>query len=298
MLNLIDSEQKTAYTYTALTILFWSTVATAFKISLKHVDSPFQLVFYSSLIAVCILSLLLYLRGNIDKIFEMQSKDWKNSAILGFLNPFVYYIILFTAYDRLLAQIAQPINVIWAVMIVLLSTPLLNQKIGIKRIGAILISFLGVVLVSSKGNFKSFQNTDLLGVTLAFSSSIIFALYWIFNMKDSRARLVKLLVNYLFGTFYLFLAGLMGLFQLSIPLQGLLGSTYIGLFEMGLTSYVWLKALETSGTTAKISNYLYLYPFISLIFIHFILGEKILITSFFGLIFIIFGILIQENIKN
>ena len=41
------SNQKKAYIFAGIAIFFWSTVATAFKISLEHLE-PIQLVFYST----------------------------------------------------------------------------------------------------------------------------------------------------------------------------------------------------------------------------------------------------------
>ena len=81
-------------------------------------------------------------------------------------------------------------------------------------------------------------------------------------------------------------------------IKGLAGSVYLGIFEMGLTFVLWLKALKLSSTTAKVSNLIYLSPFISLVLIHFIVGETILLSTFVGLVFIISGILMQQYLKN
>ncbi len=290
----MQKNQKLAYIYTALAILFWSTVASAFKLSLRSI-SPYQLVFYASLTSALILLLLLFLQGKLDQLGKIRKKDFLRSAYLGGINPFIYYLVLFTAYDRLPAQIAQPVNCIWAVLIVLFSVPLLNQKIGWKSFVAILISFSGVVVVTSRGDLTGFINADILGVLLAFSSAILWALYWILNVKDEREQTIKLFLNYSFGAFYLFLLSFTKYFNVSIAFKDLAGPVYVGIFEMGLTSFVWLKALELSETTARISNYVYLFPFISLIFIHFIVGETILLTSFLGLLLIVAGILLQER---
>jgi len=74
----------------------------------------------------------------------------------------------------------------------------------------------------------------------------------------------------------------------------LLGSAYIGLFEMSLTYFFWLMALKFSENTAKVSNLVYISPFISLIIIERVLGEKILISTIVGLTLIVAGILIQH----
>jgi drug/metabolite transporter (DMT)-like permease len=81
----------------------------------------------------------------------------------------------------------------------------------------------------------------------------------------------------------------------TIPVwQGIAGGIYLGLFEMGLPFVLWLKALKYSGTTARVSNLIYLSPFISLILIHFFVGEQILLSTIAGLVFIISGIVWQS----
>jgi drug/metabolite transporter (DMT)-like permease len=67
---------------------------------------------------------------------------------------------------------------------------------------------------------------------------------------------------------------------------------------MGITFILWLMALKLSSTTAKVSNLIYLSPFISLILIHFFVGEVILISTVIGLAFIVGGIVLQQYIKS
>ena len=235
----------------------------------------------------------------LKKIELLRKSTWKEllySALLGLVNPFLYYIILLKAYQLLPAQVAQPLNMIWPIILVFLSVPILGQKIKRKSFIALFISFTGVYIISSQG--KPFQNghADLTGVLLATGSSIFWALYFILNVKDKRDEAVKLLLNFLFGSVYLVIAMIItGKWQLEIGVKGAAASIYIGLFEMGITFYLWLKALQMAHTTDKVSNLVYLAPFISLIFVHFILHEPVYYTTPAGLLLIISGILIQSR---
>jgi len=53
-------------------------------------------------------------------------------------------------------------------------------------------------------------------------------------------------------------------------------------------------ALKNSSTTAKVSNLVYISPFISLFFIRFAVGETILVSTVVGLMLIVSGILLQQ----
>ncbi|MHC4704946.1 MAG: EamA family transporter, partial [Planctomycetota bacterium] len=77
-------------------------------------------------------------------------------------------------------------------------------------------------------------------------------------------------------------------------LYGTLGMTYVGLFEMGITFLIWLKALKLAESTASVTSLIYMVPFLSFIVIFFVLGEKILPSTIVGAVFIIGGIVIQK----
>lgn len=284
--------QRQAYTYAITAVLLWSTVASAFKISLRYIDF-LQLLFFSSIVSIVVFFLILLIQNKLSLFKEYSKKDYCRSALLGFLNPFLYYVVLFKAYSLLPAQEAQPLNYTWPVMLVLLSIPLLKHRIKFKNILAIVISFIGVVIIGTRGNLTSLKFSNPVGVLLAVGSSVIWALFWIYNMKDERDEVSKLFLNFVFGFIFVAIANLL-FSKIIIPqVKGLLGAAYVGLFEMGITFAFWLKALKLSKTTARVSNLVFLAPFISLVFIYFIVGEKILFSTIVGLIFIVSGILIQ-----
>jgi drug/metabolite transporter (DMT)-like permease len=83
--------------------------------------------------------------------------------------------------------------------------------------------------------------------------------------------------------------------QTGIGFKGIAASIYIGIFEMGITFWFWLKALQMASSTDKVSNLVYLAPFLSLVFVHFILNEPVYYTTPAGLMLIISGILIQNR---
>jgi len=163
---------------------------------------------------------------------------------------------------------------------------------------AIFISFSGVYFISSKGNPLNFSFEEPFGVFLATFSSIIWALFWIYNVRDKKDEVIKLFLNFVFGLLYVSIA-LFLFSDFQLPTQnGLYATLYIGLFEMGITFVMWLKAMQLTNSTAKISNLVFLSPFLALIFIHFILEEKIYWTTFLGIVLIIIGIIIQQIKKK
>lgn len=287
------SNQNKAYTFAISAVLLWSTIASAFKLTLSYLDY-IQLLFLASIFSSIALLIILLLQGKFMLLKQLTKKDLFRSSLLGFLNPFLYYLVLLKAYSLLKAQEAGTLNYIWPITLVLLSIPLLKQKISWISFVAIVTSFFGIIIISTEGNIDSLEFREPLGVFLAVISSVFWALYWIYNIKDKRDEIVKLFVNFLFGTFYILIVVLWFTDFRNIQLPGIVGSVYIGLFEMGITYFLWLKALKLSINTAKVSNLVYLSPFISLIIIRNVVGEKILLSTIIGLVFIISGIIIQQ----
>lgn len=291
------TDQKKAYLLAMLAILFWSTMSSAFKLTIRHIDFD-QLLLWSSLVGLITLFVVNQLGKNKLKFVELTKKNLFASAIMGLLNPFLYYIILFKAYDLLEAQVAGALNYIWPVALVLLSIPLLGQKIKWVSILAIFISFFGLVIISTHGDLITFKTASPLGVGLAVGSAVFWAFYWILNMKDKREETGKIFLNLLFGFLYI-LIYLLFTKGIQIPsAKAVLGAVYIGMFEMSITFVIWLKALKFSSNTAKVSNLVYLSPFIALFFIRYAVGEEIHLATVVGLGFLIAGIIVQQFISE
>ena len=286
---------RQSYIYAGLAIFFWSTVPTAFKISLGELDI-LPMLTIAALTSTAVLLIVVLAGNKTDLIRKSTAKELLNSALLGFINPFLYYLILLKAYQLLPAQVAQPLNMIWPIILVFLSVPILRQKIERKSFIALFISFVGVYIISSQGKPFNPGHSDLTGVILATGSSIFWALYFILNVKDKRDEAVKLFLNFLFGSAYLVVAMIItGNWQVEIGFKGVVASVYVGIFEMGVTFLFWLKALQMATTTDKVSNLVYFAPFLSLVFVHFILHEPVYYTTPAGLLLIISGILIQNH---
>lgn len=280
------------------TVLIWSTVATAFKITLSHMD-PLQLLLCASTVSVTLLGIILAVQGRLDKL-SMSAREYAYCALLGVLNPFLYYAVLFKAYDLLPAQEAQPLNFTWAITLSLLSVPLLGQRLNKVELAAILVSYLGVLIISTHGDLTSLQFTNGEGVALALVSTVIWALYWIGNTRNQCDPVAGLFFNFLFGLPLILGATLFFSELPPLNAHGLLGALYIGLFEMGISFVFWLTALRLAaqpqgGGTARIANLIFLSPFLSLFFISRFAGETIRTATFVGLAFIVAGNMLMQR---
>ncbi len=289
--------QTRAFLFTILAVIFWGTSASAFKIALRYVQ-PFILLFYSTLFSTIALFLILALQGKLATLKEISPRSWLMAALLGFLNPFCYYLVLFKAYDLLPGQIAMSLNYGWPVALTLLSVPILKQHLSRAQILSIGISFIGAVIIATKGQFIDLGEASTTGVVLVLSSTLLWAVFWLLNARDSLAPVFKLFLGFCCGLVYtLLLSPLFGGITLPPP-EALIPLAYIGLFEMGITFVLWLTALQLSSSAARLGNLIYISPFLSLLFLHIIIGEEIHTTTFIGLVMIVGSIIYQELHKK
>ena len=284
---------RKAFLFAILAVLFWSTIPTAFKLGLQH-SSTWQLLTGSTLVSALVLGMLTALRGQLSSLLRFTKKDLAFSALMGLLNPVSYYLILFKAYTILPAQVAQPLNMIWPIVLVLLAIPILRQPISWLSLGAMLLSFSGVVLVSLMGGTVSLDPENRLGIVLALSTSVIWALYFLYNTRDKRDPVSRLFLNFSFASMYLLLAGLFIDQPLPAGREGWFAAIYVGVFEMGITFVLWLTAIRLAPRSDRISNLVYLAPFLNLLFASQVLGEDIYLTTVFGIVLLVAGIIIQN----
>jgi drug/metabolite transporter (DMT)-like permease len=70
---------------------------------------------------------------------------------------------------------------------------------------------------------------------------------------------------------------------------------WVGLFEMGVTFLLWQQALSRTRQVAKISQLIFLSPFISLFLIHQILGESVHPSAVIALGLIVVGVVLVNK---
>jgi drug/metabolite transporter (DMT)-like permease len=293
MINHVKN-QRLSYIHALTAVFLWSTVASVFKISLQTLSVP-QLVFYAVLTSTIVLFIFVLIKKLSKEVIQHFKDNYKLILLLGVLNPFLEYILLFKAYDLLPVQEAQSINFTWALMLTYLSIPLLAQKLKANDLIAGIICYFGVLVIATKGDPLSLDFSNIYGVLLALLSTVVWSLYWIYNTKINVNPVVGLFSSFIIAVPLVFIYYMYMEDFLMPDIKGLLGAVYIGLFEMSITFMFWLSAMKLTQSTSKIANLIFIAPFLSLIFIYFIVGEKILFATIIGLVLIVIGLLVQQS---
>ncbi|WKT62019.1 DMT family transporter [Microbulbifer thermotolerans] len=285
---------RRAYLMALAAVLCWSTVASASKLSLRYV-SPLQLVTIAALTSTFLMAAVVSWRHKWGQVPGAWRRNRRWYLALGFCNPFLYYLVLFNAYDLLPAQQAQPLNYTWGILLALLSVPVLKQQLRRRDLLAALVCYSGVLVITSRGDLLGMHFDQPLGVALALFSTLIWCCYWLLNTRIGGSAEINLLLSFLCGLPWLAAAlAVQGSWQWP-PLAGWFGALYVGLFEMGIAFLLWQGAMTLCTDTARISNLIYLSPPLSLLFIALLVGERIHMATIVGLFLIMLGVAIQQG---
>lgn len=287
-------ENTKALMLAGFAVLSWSTVATAFKIALTHL-TYFEMLLVASCTSLVIFALVMTIQRKWGLVGKLTSRQWGLFAGLGLLNPVAYYLVLFRAYDLLPAQVAQPINYAWPIVLLILLALFAHQPIPSRKYIGMFVSLGGVTLISMGSGQMGDGGIPVGGLLLAALSALLWASYWMLNnkYKDSFDSILACFMSFLFGTLYLVAGACVTGVNIS-TLPGILSGMYVGGFEMGIPFICFGLAMRKTSNPALINQLCYLSPFLSLFLIAVVLGEQIAATTYIGLILIVLGIVFNQ----
>lgn len=281
----------------SVAVLSWSTVATAFKVALQSM-STFEMLFVACATALMIFTAWMLATGAWHELRLLTTKLYMRFALLGLIAPVVYYLMLFQAYDMLPAQIAQPINYIWPILLAILLAIVEKQPIPTVKYIGMVVSLGGVVIISLGGSIIT-GGISVIGIIFAIVSALLWGLYWMVNesLKDKVSEITALFLTFLFGMIYLFIGNLFMPIGHLEP-SSLFAGMYIGAFEMGVPYICFGIAIRETRNPALINQMCYLAPFLSLFIISIVLEEPVVMSTYIGLALIIGGIIFNQYLAD
>jgi drug/metabolite transporter (DMT)-like permease len=177
------------------------------------------------------------------------------------------------------------------VFMAILALLFFKEKISRYQLTGIVVAFVGLVLLVSKGDFSTLDLINNKGDVLIIVSSLTWSIY---SLASKKATL-----NYspVMTTFYLFVfvaivispfaiskANLDSVIQLS-P-NGWIAILFLGILCSGVAYTLWAQAL-TEMSASRVGAFLYLEPFVTFFGSWYLLNERLtLITLVSGLIII------------
>jgi drug/metabolite transporter (DMT)-like permease len=285
-----------AYILVLITAFFWGSMAGVGKLLLARLDN-LQVLFFASVFSFVTLLIISIFQNKITVIKKYAKKDYLILSGMGFLGGFLNLFFFYAALRSLPAQEAFIINYLWPVLVVVFAVPILKERLTLRKIVGIALSFCGVALVISKGDLFALRFNNAEGMLLALASAVTYGLFSVLGKKQDYDKLASTTLIAFFTLIYFAIAILFFSKIPSLNLSQLFGLLWIGSLANGVAFLFWFLALKY-GDTSKVSNMILLTPFISLVYIYFLTGEKIMFSSIIGLAVIVGGILVQSASKR
>jgi drug/metabolite transporter (DMT)-like permease len=273
-------------------VTVWGASFVATKVALQYI-SPSTVVWLRFAMGVMILGAAVLL----DRQFAFpQGRDWGYFAVLGFLGITFHQWLQSTGLLTAQATTTGWIIATTPIFMALLGVVILREHLVWHQIAGIILAAFGVLLVVTKGDLSSVTagKFGTPGDFLILISTFNWAIFSALSRSGLKKHPSTLMMFYVmtFGwlfTSILFFAG-SGISEVfSIPWDGWIAITFLGIFCSGIAYIFWYDALKVLPV-AQTGAFLYLEPIITVIVAALILQEAILLATLIGGITILVGV--------
>jgi drug/metabolite transporter (DMT)-like permease len=287
--DVLTDNKKKALLLTIVAGFLWGTSFPAIKIGLQYMDA-YTFAFLRFLVASLVMLSILLLTKN----FNLKFNKKRLILFLGVTNGLAYLLqyigMVFTTASK--SSLFINLSAVW---VALLSPMLLKERLGSKKIAGVIVSLIGVLLMTTNLDFSSLSQGALTGDLLVIGAGVAWAFFMVYNkplVKES-SNIVQSMAWLLFFTLLplllpaSFSAGTFG----SLPLDAWLAIFYTAIFCWVIPYYLWLKGLKHISPVTS-SVLLLTEVIVAVAIAALTLGEVLTVVSGVGAIFIIIAILI------
>ena len=290
--------------FTCISVSIWATTPVAAELLLNR-TRVFELLLFNSFFSMLFFLSVSAKRGKLPLLRQHSRKDYFNFFLFGLLGVYLSYLGLFVAIKFMPSQKAFMINYTWPLMMVVLAAIFLKERMTLTKSIGVSLSFIGVVVVVSGGNFSNLS-FSIPGTVVSLLGALAYAIYSVLSKRVHYNQTVAAtamsisffalsLVSY--AIFSVVAMVRWGYKFPDIGISRLAGYAFMGIFPNGLGYLFWMHALKHSDITV-ISNLVYLTPFVSLVLIWLFIGDAILLSSAIGVTIIVAGIFLEKIVSK
>lgn len=286
-----SEESKLGIIYIVLCIILWSLIPTVAKFAQSSLDHH-QYLFYSSIISFLSIFIISLFQKNLKEILSYSKKIFFILFALGFLD-FLYYLLLYFGYKNANGLEVLVIQYMWPIFIVFLSLIILKESFTKKKLLSVIIGFIGVILVITKGNFTTLEFSQIDVLIIVMIGSLSFALFSVLS-KIVKINATNAVMIYFFSAILYSLISVNFYSSFIFPSPKDWISILInGILINGISYLFWIKGLQIFDAS-KVAPYIFITPILAAFFLILFFDEPILSIYFAGLFLVIISGLINS----
>lgn len=272
-------------------LLIWGSVAAVSKLVLNRLDS-YQVLYYMYGLGVVIFAVILVIQT-----WRKPFKIWKLSEWLLVLAcgvfTFLYDFLYLKSLELIPAVEASMLNYLFPIFIVIFAIPIHKERLNTFKILSIIMGFAGTILLITKGNVNNFSFTNLRGDVLAILAAVCWGLFTNLVKKNKKDMLVSTFVM----TFIAWLLSIAGMLVYShgkmLQLMDFYGVVWLCLSNIVFGFFLYFRALKYSSASF-IASFTFFAPFVTLVFIMILLGERLSWLDGLAAVLILFSVPVQK----
>jgi len=276
-----------------ITVSLWASAFPAVKYLLDYYSPTSIMVLRFLIASLTIIAVII-----VKKVRMPEKKDLPLFALSGFLGIFLYSWLFITGVNTVPSGVSSFLIASAPVFATLFSIAILKEKVKLLSWMGIAVSFCGLIIVTASQMSGFTMN---IGVILLVGASISTSLYTVIqrHLTKKYTPFEAAAYSVLFGTvpMLIFLPGLIREMP-NTPLAVNIIPLYLGIFPAAIAYLSWSYAISKARSTAHVTMFLYLVPFIATLLAFLWLGEGITPFAFIGGIIIILGMLTSSLTKR
>lgn len=274
-------------------VVLWALLAPTAKLATKNLDNH-QFLFFSSLVSFLALLTSCVFYKKIHYLKKYTFKELLYISFLGLLGTYIYYLFLYLGYEKAKGIEVLAIQYTWPILIVVFSFFILKEKINLKKILSIILGFLGVLIVISKGDLLSINITNIEVITFVFLGASSFALFSVLSKRLTYESISLTTLYFLVSTVASFISMLYYSEFIFPSLNEYFSILLNGVFINGFSYLLWIKALKLSDAS-YLAPFIFITPVLSAIYLIVLFDEPIYFSYFIGMVCVIIAGLINSK---
>jgi len=280
-------ERQKGTVYVLVCVALWALIPVAAKLGQSRLDHH-QFLFWSSLVSFLALSTAAWAGGQWRTLKTFRIKTFISIGFLGLLGTYIYYLLLYLGYARTAGLEVLVVQYTWPLWVVLLSVLILGERLNRRKLLALTLGFIGVLLVLSKGKLDALVVQNGSVILLVLTGAFCFALFSVLSKRVQREPLVVVSLYFLTAT----LAALISMLLRSrfvLPSGSALVPILLnGILVNGFSYLFWQWALK-AAPASFLAPFVYLTPVLSALYLILFFNAPLSWAAASGLLLVVLG---------